>query len=136
MLKFYCSQCGNPTSYTLNKPKFCSHCGANFDSKYNINSKLDVTTKKQNTYKKIDIIEDENDLDSDLDASIVNNIKKLDFEVSSVKFPKSKIKDIAGTSQGGDRRERGARKKMSKLEKKKILEEIANESKAIRPKKR
>jgi hypothetical protein len=133
MLKIYCSECGSPTEYSLNKPKFCSHCGASFDSKYNINLKSDVAIKKQNIYEKIGAIEDEDD--SDVDASIINNIKRLDFEVSSVKLPKNKIKDIAGTSQGRERSEKGSRKKMSKLEKKRILEEISNESKAIRPKK-
>jgi hypothetical protein len=30
MLKIYCSECGSPTEYSLNKPKFCTNCGNSF----------------------------------------------------------------------------------------------------------
>lgn len=34
MLKFYCSDCGGETMYSVNPPKFCSHCG--LDPKTNL----------------------------------------------------------------------------------------------------
>lgn len=46
MLKHYCPECGNPTNYALNKPKFCSSCGLNFDTKDNLNSKSSAIVNK------------------------------------------------------------------------------------------
>lgn len=29
--KLYCEGCGQPTEYSLSKPKFCAHCGSGFE---------------------------------------------------------------------------------------------------------
>ena len=131
MLKHYCPECGNPTNYSLNKPKFCSSCGLNFDTKDNLNSKSSVVLnkiKKNSPSNKEDDFDDDNGLEH-----YENNIKQLDFDISTNKLVKNTIKDLMGTAEKGEQ-PRTPRKKMSKLEKKKILQDFSNEARSIKPK--
>jgi len=131
MLKHYCPECGNPTNYALNKPKFCSSCGLNFDTKNNLNSKSSVIVNKT---KKINPFNIEDDFDDDNGSEhYENNIKQLDFDISTNKLVKNTIKDLMGTAEKGQQ-PRISRKKMSKLEKKKILQDFSNEARSIKPK--
>jgi len=131
MLKHYCPECGNPTNYALNKPKFCSSCGLNFDTKDNLNSKSSVIVNKT---KKILLSNKEDDFDDDNGLEhYENNIKQLDFDISTNKLVKNTIKDLMGTAEKGEQ-PRIPTKKMSKLEKKKILQDFSNEARSIKPK--
>ena len=134
MLKLYCSSCGSPTNYTLNKPKFCSHCGNSFDKSFgnvNVNQlPLQKITKIQNTNLDYDV-------DDELDVKSFNkNLEKLNFDIHVEKNKSNKIKDIAGTYKKGENsyNKKQPRKKMSKLEKKKILDDIKREASSIKPK--
>lgn len=132
MLKFYCVECGNPTTYSLNKPKFCSSCGKNF-SIINNTSKSSVVTKKNNNF-----LDEDTDLDLNEEevGSFNKNISELDFEIISEKTQASKLKDVIGTSPRTKKdktfKKSGAR--MSKSEKKKILEEFSREAGTLKKK--
>ena len=128
MLKQYCSECGNPTNYSLNKPKFCSSCGLNFDTKDNLNSKSSAIVNKTKKISPSNKEDDDNGLEH-----YENNIKQLDFDISTNKLVKNTIKDLMGTAEKGEQ-PRTPRKKMSKLEKKKILQDFSNEARSIKPK--
>ena len=138
MLKIYCSECGSPTEYSLNKPKFCSSCGRSFQENIQANKSpgKDIATKKDfNKFKPI-----ENDLEED-DFSAVNedidvskiNIKNLNIEYSKDDRDETKIKDLIGTSSGGNPLRRIKTKKQ-KINKKQFLEDFQKEAGTLRRK--
>jgi uncharacterized Zn finger protein (UPF0148 family) len=47
MLNYFCSKCGGKNLYQFQKPKFCSHCGANFS----LASANDVNSIKSNQFE-------------------------------------------------------------------------------------
>lgn len=131
MLKFYCSECGNPTTYSLNKPKFCSSCGRGFSVANNISRSSAVIQKTHTSLNE--------DIDMDLNEETISfnkNINKLDFEIVSEKTQASKLKDVIGTSPRTkkDKTLKRSGAKMSKSEKKKILEEFSREAGTLKKK--
>ena len=125
MLKIYCSQCGSPTEYSLNKPKFCSSCGASFYSNLKIVSKIQPKP----------IVNINNDIDESEDyteVSQVPEINNLDFDIDIERSPVQKISDIAGSAKNNPYRELDN----MPVEKntKNIIEEFQKEASAIRPK--
>jgi hypothetical protein len=68
MLSYFCSKCGGKNLYQFQKPKFCSHCGANFSlastiSSSNIKSnqfEVSINTNKK-TSQNINPVEDNSD---------------------------------------------------------------------------
>lgn len=143
MLKIYCTECGHPTTYSLNKPKFCSNCGNSFE-KITINKTQPEkpTFAKIQPHKKIiarnenNNFEDNEDFDYDNDVNIVPDLNGLDCEILESKKQNLKIKDIIGTADAREKNKNKNNKKLSKIEKRKFLEEFKREAGALRPKKR
>ena len=133
MLKTYCPECGSPTEYSINKPKFCSGCGKSFLD--NI-SKQNKFIQKPNPIKaKTFIEEDYEDEDVEInDIKELPDIKDLDFEISITPSNSEKIGQIAGTSNKNDLRQREDHIDPSINEN--FLENFAKEAGAIRPKTR
>lgn len=137
MLKIYCAECGGPTSYSINKPKFCSHCGNPFE-KLVVNK---VQLQKQ-TISKIRPVQKEHldleDDDEESDIDYVPEISKIDCEIIHDQSKSEKIGNILGTSDPSSRtkgpKQKG--KKITKAERKKFLEDFAREAGSIRPKNR
>lgn len=46
-LKIYCSTCGKPAEYDLNKPKFCFQCGRSYASGFNTDPKEETAAKEE-----------------------------------------------------------------------------------------
>jgi hypothetical protein len=134
MLKIYCTECGAPTEYSLNKPKFCSGCGNPFGGKKQeekvvqkvLLQKPTITAKREN-------IEPQDYEDEDAEVSEVNevpNIDNLDFDINLITPTPEKIGNIVGSSERNDlRRNRPSQK----VDRKKVLEDFAKEGGAIRP---
>jgi hypothetical protein len=140
MLKLYCPECGNPTSYSVSKPKFCSNCGNSFEK--TIINKIQTEKPSFNKIqpsKKV-IARNEEDFDDDEDdfqeINYVPDIKKLDCDIIESKKQNLKIKDIIGTADPIDNSQRNKTKKLSKTERKKFLEEFQKEAGSLRPKSR
>jgi hypothetical protein len=144
MLKIYCTECGNPTTYTSAKPKFCSSCGTPFD-KLIVNKVLlqKPTADQPKTPKRIlprlerkaevEDYDDENDEDF-TDVNHVPNIGSLDIELQENPVPKkTKIGDILGSAKSGAKREKIKGKPSTKTDRKKFLEDFKREAGAIRP---
>lgn len=147
MLKLYCTECGNPTSYSASKPKFCSSCGTPFD-KLVINKVMlqKPTVDKISPYKKIlpglqkaTTAQDEDiDLDSDDFENDVNkmpSISRLDVEIeqgNSTAQKKVKIRDIIGTAKDAPKREKIKNKPVTVADRKRFLEDFQKEAGSIR----
>ncbi|NBP00128.1 MAG: hypothetical protein EBU90_08345 [Proteobacteria bacterium] len=131
MLKFYCIECGNPTSYTLNKPKFCSFCGKNFTNQSSASMHVEHTVKNKIVNIRSNSIND--DYDNDDVRSFDKDISKLDFEIYSEKIQPKKLKDVIGTSPKSKKDKNSIKgKRMSKLERKKVLDEFSREAGTLR----
>jgi hypothetical protein len=143
MLKQYCPECGNPTNYSLNKPKFCSSCGLNFDTKKNLNSKLNVVANK---IEKINLSDREETFDHDNDSEhYEDDIKQLDFDISKINVKNLnieysrdnpdilKVGDLIGTSSEGNSL-RKTKFKKEKVTKKQFLEDFKKEAGTLRQK--
>ena len=153
MLKIYCTECGNPTTYTSAKPKFCSACGEPFDKSV-VNKVLlqkptaDKPVTQNRPQKRIlPRIErkaevenyDDNDDDYDDDYNSVNSVPQidnLDIEIQETITQKTKIGDIIGSSKSLNKREKLKGKNTTKAERQKFLEDFKREAGAIRPKSR
>ena len=134
MLKIYCTECGAPTEYSLNKPKFCSGCGNPFGAKKQeekvvqkvLLQKPTITAKREN-------IEPQDYEDNDAEVFEVNevpDIDNLDFDINLITPTSEKIGNIVGSSEKNDlRRNRSS----EKVDRKKVLEDFAKEGGAIRP---
>ena len=100
MLKIYCTECGAPTEYSLNKPKFCSSCGKPFDKNIVVNPvqlQKPTITKFEKIKKSISTDEDHYDEEDDNyyeDNASVPNINKIDFEISDITHNKIKMRDV------------------------------------------
>jgi len=138
MLKIYCSQCGNPTTYSSLKPKFCSSCGTSFDivdiKRNNILENITKAEIKQNDIHALIEVEGE-----EKEVNYVPEISNLDCEISVQKSRGIKIKDLAGTSDNLEKSQENKSllkiKKMSKSEKRKAALSILKEGASIRSKK-
>jgi len=140
MLKIYCSDCGAPTNYTSNKPKFCTGCGLPFDK--NI-SKIPVKNITSTVIQKPQIkqLDDDeyDDYDNETEINHVPNLNKLDCEIVETYKRGEKIGNIVGTSERVPREKNNLDKKSlkySKAERKKFLEEFSKEAGALKPRTR
>lgn len=141
MLKIYCSDCGTPTNYTSNKPKFCTGCGNPFDKNINQNKVIAKNPAPINIQKpKIQLIDqDDDDYGDESEVNHVPNIRGLDCEIAESYKSGEKIGNIVGTSEGSSRSRDISNKKNnkpSKLERKKFLEDFSKEAGALKPKTR
>lgn len=139
MLKIYCTECGNPTTYTAAKPKFCSACGQPFDKSISkpTNQKVLANQPKKILPKVSTILENQNDDiedDYDEDVNHVPEINNLDVEIDRAPSAKTRIGDIIGSSKSTSKREKIKTKDMTKAERQKFLEDFKREAGAIRPK--
>lgn len=135
MLKIYCTQCGSPTAYSLSKPKFCSSCGKPFNESFtkNVIATQKPNIQQKNTLPRLDIEDDYDDIGDE--AHSVPNISRLNYEIESSRDQKIKIGDIIGTAEKRNK-EKNKSKRLSKVDRKKFLEEFKKEAGAIRPKSR
>jgi len=139
MLKIYCSECGSPTEYSLNKPKFCTNCGNSFFGAKK-EEKVALPVQMQNptiTKSKRPNIEPEDYEDDDTEITEVNempDIDSLSFDINIQPDIVEKIGDIIGSSD----QENNLRKNKSKItiNKKEQLENLSKEGSAIKPKSR
>lgn len=147
MLKSYCTECGNPTSYSASKPKFCSACGASFD-KLVINKVLlqkptadkPVGPKKisPRLEKAINAQDEDTDFEFDDPENDINkmpSIHRLDVEIeqgNSTAQQKIKIGDIIGSAKNTSKREKIKGKTITKADRKKFLEDFQREAGSIR----
>lgn len=141
MLKIYCTECGNPTTYTAAKPKFCSACGQPFDKSISkpANQKVLANQPKKTLPKVSTVLENENDEfedDYNEDVNHVPEINNLDVEIDRAEPTKTRIGDIIGSSKSTSKREKIKTKDMTKAERQKFLEDFKKEAGAIRPKSR
>lgn len=135
MLKIYCSECGSPTEYSLNKPKFCTNCGNSFlGTKKEEKVALPVQMQKPTITKaKRPNIEPEDYEDDDSEITEVNevpDINNLDFDIDVNEHKGEKIGNIVGSSNKNDLRKY---RSLEKVDSKKVLEDFAKEGGAIRP---
>lgn len=137
MLKIYCTDCGAPTEYSLNKPKFCSSCGFSFTGQ--------VAKKEEKVVQKVLIQnptiakrpnidpEDYEDEDTEItEADHVPEISDLSFDLDVPSRQKQTLGSIMGTSQSQENQLR-KNKSSQKIDKKKVIEDFAKEGGAIRP---
>lgn len=138
MLKIYCSECGSPTEYSLNKPKFCVNCGNSFFGtkkeekvvKKVLLQKPTITAKSQNI--------ESLDIDDEFDIKEINHvpdITELNFDIQIQPDTSEKIGNIIGTSSEKENLLRSSRGKI-KINRKEQLENFKKEAGAIRPKSR
>jgi hypothetical protein len=139
MLKIYCSECGSPTEYSLNKPKFCTNCGNSFfGAKKEEKVALPVQMQKPTITKaKRSNIEPEDYEDDDSEITEVNQVPDIDglaFDINIQPDISEKIGDIIGSAG----QENNLRKNRSKIpiNKKEQLENLSKEGSAIKPKSR
>jgi uncharacterized Zn finger protein (UPF0148 family) len=131
MLKIYCSECGSPTEYSLNKPKFCTNCGNSFLGVRKEKVVLPVQMQKQTITKaKRTNIEPEDDDSEITEVNEVPDINNLDFDIDVNEHKGEKIRNIIGSSNKNDLRKY---RSLEKVDSKKVLEDFAKEGGAIRP---
>jgi len=130
MLKTYCSECGGPTEYSLNKPKFCSNCGNSFDKKV----ALQVLKPKRTISRVQEPTEDDiEDIDEGEEINYVPDIQKIDYELSLPPKNKETIGNLAGTSTDSSD-QNWPKIKTPKVSKKEFLDNFAKEAGSIRGK--
>lgn len=137
MLKIYCTDCGAPTEYSLNKPKFCSSCGYSFNGpvvKKEEKVVQKVLMQKPTIAKRPNIeTEDYDDDDSEVtEVNYVPEINDLSFDIDVQSRGKETLGSIMGSSAGEDNQLR-KNKSSEKVNKKKVMEDFAKEGGAIRP---
>lgn len=145
MLKIYCQDCGAPTAYSNNKPKFCSSCGKSFDKNTVIDkSKLQKQTMIKSEALKKSIIDDDDFYDEEYDEyediASVPNINKIDFEISEISPKKIKMKDILPnisdeiiSSEKIKTKNIKQSKKISKIKNQEFLNQFKAEAGTLRP---
>lgn len=137
MLKLYCSECGTPTEYSLNKPKFCSNCGNSFFGNKREEKVVQKTLLQKPTLKaKRQNVEPQDIDDDDYEITEVNqmpDIEGLDFDIHVQPDHKETIGNIVGTSK---EKENSLRKNRiaDQISKEQQLEIFKKEAGAIRPK--
>lgn len=137
MLKIYCPECGGPTEYSLNKPKFCSSCGSSFTGQV-VKKEEKVVQKvlmQKPTIAKRPNIEVEDYDDDEAETTEVDHvpeINNLTFDIDVQPRGKETLGSIMGSSAGQDNELR-KNKSFEKVDKKKVMEDFAKEGGAIRP---
>lgn len=138
MLKIYCSECGSPTEYSLNKPKFCSGCGNPFSGTKKEQPVVQkVLMQKPTIASKRPNIQVEDFEDDDLEVTEVNEVPDLDglnFDIQIQPDNVEKIGNIIGSSIEGNSLRKNREK--VKINKKEQLENFQKEAGAIKPKTR
>jgi len=72
-MKIYCPQCGNPTAYSGQKPKFCSSCG----------NPMSALAKKENEEKRNYEIHEDIDMEEDPSENFdLGDMDKLEVEIN------------------------------------------------------
>lgn len=122
-MKQYCIKCGQPTEYLLNQPKFCNKCGAGFT--------VQVAQVKNIKIDKIEV---------ELENEEKNIIKNIEFEEiyvpeNSRETLGSILKKEPNNDQKNKPQKKKRGKKIPKEDSEKMLKEILDESKALKPKK-
>lgn len=116
-MKLYCSSCGAPNSYTVDKPNFCQKCG----------NSVGETKAAQKDFAETD--------PEDGEPQSVPSIDGLEFDVVGDMTPRSVT--LATLSQiASDPINPGSKpkkKKAPRVSKKKVLEDFRKEAGAIRP---
>ena len=152
MLKIYCQDCGAPTTYADNKPKFCSSCGKPFDKSIVVNQVLlqkPTITKPQDIKIKKPILkaedyDNEDDIYDDEDEVIasVPDISKLDFDIADIRPSKIKMRDIisdipeealAGKDEPKMMQKSKKSKKVQKIKNQEFLNQFKAEAGTLRP---
>jgi uncharacterized Zn finger protein (UPF0148 family) len=136
MLKIYCSECGAPTTYTSNKPKFCSSCGISFNKEASKPQQQKIVPKVIPT--KIESSFEEEDDDLGQEVNHVPEINKIDYEIEERTYRGEKLGNIVGTLDNSERSKsnKDQNKKITKTERKKFLEEFSKEAGALKPRTR
>lgn len=122
MIKLYCTECGAPNPYSLNKPKYCGNCGSKFSAS--------IEEKKVDEPK---LTESNQEDFSDIDY--VPQIKSLDFEVLDTKPQNITIQDIIGTANRIDANNVHNNSKQIETNKD-FLDRFKQEAGAIKPRNR
>lgn len=130
-MKYYCFSCGQPTEYTIAKPKFCSSCGTNFESKAQTNAQPTLAKPPTPQLSTARVDDDDDDGPSLQDAKEVPNINKLDVEVNIGKKSGEKLGNILGTASTNDYVQ-SPEPKGKKVSRKKFLEEFKKEAGTLR----
>jgi uncharacterized Zn finger protein (UPF0148 family) len=137
MLKIYCPECGSPTEYSLNKPKFCTNCGNSFLGVKKEKVALPVQMQKPTLSKaKRPNIEPEDYEDDYTEITEVNKIPDIDslsFDINIQPSSTEKIGDIIGSSSDKENQLRKNKEKI-KINKKDLLDSLKKEGSAIKPK--
>ena len=138
MLKIYCSDCGSPTEYSLNKPKFCTNCGNSFfGEKKQQKTALPVQMQRPTITKaKRANIEPEDYEDDYAEVTEVNKIPDIDslsFDINIQPSNTETIGDIIGSSSDKENQLRKNKEKI-KINKKDLLDSLKKEGSAIKPK--
>jgi hypothetical protein len=140
-MKKYCSKCGHPTEYALNKPKYCEKCKNPFESLLGMdNFKTSNSTRIEKPIRKIEFELDEDDTrydDGEINIDLAKDIKSLEFE--EIHIPKQQKETIGSIINSVDKeaiaKTKKRNKRVPKKEAKEKLKEILSEGKTLRPKK-
>ncbi len=102
-MNIYCKSCGSPTAYGSKKPKFCSHCGASFDSTAKASVKPQKAPPPKQKLKNLEIeaSHDEEGFEGEDNVSIPN-INKIEADIITSTNRGVKIGEIAGTATEED----------------------------------
>ena len=125
MLKIYCTSCGSPTQYSLEKPKFCCSCGKSFNPIKQIEAKTEI--------KKIVLNEEIEDFDSE-EIIKIPNLDKLNFDLNIQKHNSEKLGNLINNSQKGEDSLIQVNKNDNFSIEKNTLENFAKEAGALLPK--
>lgn len=112
-LKIYCSTCGKPAEYDLNKPKFCFSCG------YSYADRLKAT-------EEIKVQEEEIE-----EKKVLFNINKLEVDTVFYDVQKESVKDLSKYPGSPTKRVKASAPKISS---KQALEDFRKEAGSLRKK--
>lgn len=113
--------CGKPVEYTLERPKFCQSCGAQFDKKI---SSATSSVKSVEPTEEIEASEEE---------ERIPNIDKLEVDTVFYNVKPISIKDLAQFSAGAEPGERIV-SQVGEVNEKDFLEQFQREAGTMRKK--
>lgn len=117
-MKIYCSSCGAGTSYSMQKPKFCSSCGKPYIA----------STAKTKPVRKV--IEQTIEEDYDDEDNFQIGIDSLEFDFQSFNSNVHKLGDIVGSATDGDSEE--SRERDASYTKTNIEKDFLNDAGSIK----
>jgi hypothetical protein len=128
--RIYHEACGQPTEYTLSKPKFCSSCGKPFDTTAIASAPTKrVEASQAPAPKRPFYVDVDDDDDEDFDSAEFRAPRKLEVEIDSFDGPKINRIPMSSLASQGPVDSWGARetpKKMTKKAVKAKYQEIFN----------